>query len=291
MPKSNKSAVREFSERKNWPDIIVKGLEDFICILSTSGDIKWISPSTRWFSGSIETLEGHSFGNLVHPDDVNSVKQHLLDSRYSNGTKFVIHYRLRNEFIVKDGSGHEYPVIRDGYSIMEATGCAFESDIFVGDDTILVILNSKPYETLSAAELDSFIHLRFENELLRQNISSQDLQTSQITSSKIFKLASIPSFEYSEFSAEPFEGHVMQFLNDSNQLQKTGPDDIHKGVYDNKKQKVAAAAPSLVCTDCGTSNSPEWRKGPMGAKTLCNACGLRWSKRERALSKFNIVNN
>ncbi|PLN76395.1 hypothetical protein BDW42DRAFT_188697 [Aspergillus taichungensis] len=28
-----------------------------------------------------------------------------------------------------------------------------------------------------------------------------------------------------------------------------------------------------MCTDCGTSDSPEWRKGPEGPKTLCNACG------------------
>ncbi|KAK5797681.1 hypothetical protein VI817_003972 [Penicillium citrinum] len=28
-----------------------------------------------------------------------------------------------------------------------------------------------------------------------------------------------------------------------------------------------------VCGDCGTADSPEWRKGPGGPKTLCNACG------------------
>jgi DNA-directed RNA polymerase subunit RPC12/RpoP len=31
------------------------------------------------------------------------------------------------------------------------------------------------------------------------------------------------------------------------------------------------------CADCGTSDSPEWRKGPEGPKTLCNACGCKWS--------------
>ncbi|KAJ5296026.1 hypothetical protein PENANT_c021G08370 [Penicillium antarcticum] len=36
-----------------------------------------------------------------------------------------------------------------------------------------------------------------------------------------------------------------------------------------------------VCGDCGTADSPEWRKGPNGPKTLCNACGLRWSKKEK----------
>ncbi|CAO1629620.1 unnamed protein product [Jaminaea pallidilutea] len=52
---------------------------------------------------------------------------------------------------------------------------------------------------------------------------------------------------------------------------------------------AAAAAASLFadthpetgekrCTSCGTSNSPEWRKGPSGQKTLCNACGLRYSR-------------
>lgn len=31
-----------------------------------------------------------------------------------------------------------------------------------------------------------------------------------------------------------------------------------------------------VCSDCGTADSPEWRKGPNGPKTLCNACGCKF---------------
>jgi len=33
-----------------------------------------------------------------------------------------------------------------------------------------------------------------------------------------------------------------------------------------------------VCQSCKTSKTPEWRKGPCGAKTLCNRCGLRYSR-------------
>ncbi|CAG8500318.1 4677_t:CDS:2 [Paraglomus occultum] len=33
------------------------------------------------------------------------------------------------------------------------------------------------------------------------------------------------------------------------------------------------------CERCHTTNSPEWRRGPTGHKTLCNACGLRYSRR------------
>lgn len=52
---------------------------------------------------------------------------------------------------------------------------------------------------------------------------------------------------------------------------------------DNKKKKIKVAD-EFVCTDCGTLDSPEWRKGPSGPKTLCNACGLRWAKKEKKRS-------
>lgn len=45
--------------------------------------------------------------------------------------------------------------------------------------------------------------------------------------------------------------------------------------------KAASSAPQYVCVTCGRTDSPEWRKGPLGAKTLCNACGLRWAKRNQ----------
>ena len=32
------------------------------------------------------------------------------------------------------------------------------------------------------------------------------------------------------------------------------------------------------CTWCGITSSPEWRPGPTGKKTLCNACGLKFSR-------------
>lgn len=32
------------------------------------------------------------------------------------------------------------------------------------------------------------------------------------------------------------------------------------------------------CRNCGALSTPQWRCGPEGPRTLCNACGVRWRK-------------
>ncbi|KAM7256780.1 hypothetical protein ACFE04_012521 [Oxalis oulophora] len=34
--------------------------------------------------------------------------------------------------------------------------------------------------------------------------------------------------------------------------------------------------PNRKCSHCETTETPQWRFGPMGPKTLCNACGVRY---------------
>lgn len=46
-----------------------------------------------------------------------------------------------------------------------------------------------------------------------------------------------------------------------------------------RKRKVSKMKVSTNgCAECGTMESPEWRGGPKGQSSLCNACGLRYSK-------------
>jgi len=42
---------------------------------------------------------------------------------------------------------------------------------------------------------------------------------------------------------------------------------------------------ALFCHNCKTKDTPEWRRGPMGAKTLCNACGIRWRLSQGEVAK------
>jgi hypothetical protein len=34
----------------------------------------------------------------------------------------------------------------------------------------------------------------------------------------------------------------------------------------------------MSCRQCGTTDTPLWRYGPEGSKSLCNACGIRWKR-------------
>jgi hypothetical protein len=52
----------------------------------------------------------------------------------------------------------------------------------------------------------------------------------------------------------------------------------------NQKGQAAAPAPAPArpvktsCRDCGTTSTPQWRCGPTGPRSLCNACGVRYKK-------------
>lgn len=49
----------------------------------------------------------------------------------------------------------------------------------------------------------------------------------------------------------------------------------------HRTNKLQRAAPPGRCHSCNRIDTPEWRRGPDGARTLCNACGLHYAKLER----------
>ncbi|KAM0963437.1 hypothetical protein COP2_023097 [Malus domestica] len=42
------------------------------------------------------------------------------------------------------------------------------------------------------------------------------------------------------------------------------------------KRTTGMAMIGRVCQHCGADETPQWRAGPLGPKTLCNACGVRY---------------
>lgn len=53
-----------------------------------------------------------------------------------------------------------------------------------------------------------------------------------------------------------------------------------------KKQKAAVKK----CTNCESTKTPQWREGPMGRATLCNACGVQYRK-GKLFSEYRPLKN
>ncbi len=74
---------------------------------------------------------------------------------------------------------------------------------------------------------------------------------------------------------------------------------IHDDVEDAKlgfsssdtKKRRGRAAPPGRCHSCNRAETPEWRRGPDGARTLCNACGLHYAKLTRKQTTANKTPN
>ncbi|KAL2222640.1 hypothetical protein M432DRAFT_12561 [Thermoascus aurantiacus ATCC 26904] len=72
-------------------------------------------------------------------------------------------------------------------------------------------------------------------------------------------------------------------------------DEQHVGMYPDEfkggggfagsdvKKRRGKAAPPGRCHSCNRAETPEWRRGPDGARTLCNACGLHYAKLTRKM--------
>lgn len=43
-----------------------------------------------------------------------------------------------------------------------------------------------------------------------------------------------------------------------------------------EKDMYSPSSRGRKCTHCASEKTPQWRTGPMGPKTLCNACGVRY---------------
>lgn len=58
-------------------------------------------------------------------------------------------------------------------------------------------------------------------------------------------------------------------------VKKTTPESTPHQKY---RKRAKRTQPPGRCLSCDSSDTPEWRRGPDGARTLCNACGLHYAK-------------
>lgn len=78
----------------------------------------------------------------------------------------------------------------------------------------------------------------------------------------------------SSLDGSPEEALIqLRYSDDSRRLLMKSETNVKIPKKRGRKKKA-----NTICTQCRLENTPEWRKGPEGSRTLCNACGLFYLK-------------
>ncbi|KAI8146082.1 hypothetical protein BJV82DRAFT_600382 [Fennellomyces sp. T-0311] len=274
----------EFTRRKNWSQSILDELRDIVHVLTAESNIVYCSPASSECLGyEPAEMTNHRFTEFIHVDDVDSFSRQFRASKDQMGSLKAV-FRMQG----KDGK----------YVMVETTG-HFYKNCFFGTTRVIPVTATRTME--------AFLELKMENEALKQKLhelEEEDSDTVEPTApfvytpgintsydiSETLSLFTGLHYEYGERSRGISMGLEGELLNITPERAGdlpsiVGPVDKEPAPEEhqrrNKKKRVEVEKQQRVCTGCGTTDSPEWRKGPMGSKTLCNACGLRWAKSQK----------
>ncbi|XP_073145350.1 GATA transcription factor 11-like [Henckelia pumila] len=76
-------------------------------------------------------------------------------------------------------------------------------------------------------------------------------------------------------SAKPGSGRTSNHQNIHKERNKLSGDAVYLLQSSDAGKQLHSGA-TKKCTHCEITKTPQWREGPLGPKTLCNACGVRY---------------
>ncbi|KZT26621.1 hypothetical protein NEOLEDRAFT_1132163 [Neolentinus lepideus HHB14362 ss-1] len=313
---TQKQAVFEFTRRKRWADLLITELSDAIILI--------LSPTAKvWFCGNaVSELLGWRDEELIDQDVTEFMN---ADDQVKFLTAFNDACRMRNELLCycRLKCKHEFSQDTRDYStspkevLFELKGYPH----FVADDVECQCFFSvaRPYPSRNTAMLNTFLELKIENERLQQRFNELQQRAAQKAGTQLtsegypgysnpvplaipMSLNSPEGYYSRQAVAGPqYDGNNLQGgyeigyrglpnYGASNRGLDAALGDDNDDSARRKRLKKTHLGDQHVCVTCGRTDSPEWRKGPQGPKTLCNACGLRWAKQQRKFDADPVEN-
>ncbi|KAM5531739.1 hypothetical protein V8D89_014588 [Ganoderma adspersum] len=258
--------VFEFTKRKRWADLLVTELNDTIVFVLSEACQVWYCGNavTELLGWRDEELVDSDLIDLMNAGDRVNFRTSFAES-VRGRTDMLAYARLqcKNEFYVSANLTSEPREVL--FEIRGRPHYLPES----GDFKCYFAM-AQPYPSRNTAMLNTFLELKMENERLQQRVAQLRVQSQALDG------AADSFFSTSDnFGVPAADGGRTNFELGVGSLVPDADDD------GPRKKLKRAAAEQHVCVTCGRTDSPEWRKGPHGPKTLCNACGLRWAKKAR----------
>ncbi|KAI0064728.1 hypothetical protein BV25DRAFT_1914409 [Artomyces pyxidatus] len=278
----------EFLRRKRWADLLVNELTEAVLLV--------FSPAytVHYSSRTIHELLGWSDDELLDGDLLEIMNGRDRDGFRATCRGAAAHRRPLQAFVrlrCKNfcGSADAKEVLFEiyGYPLFAA-----EEE----GECMCFYTIAKPNPSRKTATLNTMVELKRENDQLHKDLQalrsrSQELSVVQATQTgepydlddMSVQIATNLGLDTSgivrrEISRTSYLAPPQPLHEEPASQPPPGPDDDGD---ERKKRKVVTTSEMYVCNTCGRTDSPEWRKGPRGPKTLCNACGLRWAKKVR----------
>ncbi|KIM27538.1 hypothetical protein M408DRAFT_310866 [Serendipita vermifera MAFF 305830] len=296
-------AIFEFTKRKRWADVLVSELVNVaILVLSQSGAIIHVDAAVHAVTGySEEQLLGKNFSDILHEGDTLAFFQAFEDCIAAT-RELTFYLRIRA------------PDRRDqSVRLIEFKANPYSAPGPRGPECLCVYAMLAPYPSVVVSDLDDFLALKTENAQLEHRIEAfksgnpdwsdgDSLSESELdeiyvprtgdtivdqseralaqVSAALESTGALPSASAATTAAATAAAAATNKTAPNN----TSGDDAASNNTDKnqqepqkkKKRRLTDLAQGRTCTMCGRTNSPEWRRGPAGPKSLCNSCGLRF---------------
>ncbi|KAI8887526.1 hypothetical protein K501DRAFT_330551 [Backusella circina FSU 941] len=116
------------------------------------------------------------------------------------------------------------------------------------------------------------------------NVMETEVYASSLLDGRSDTVVRLPSIQELDMMIDSVD-HVV--LDDKNWSPSPSPAPVTPTCMTQRTLKQRRLYPALPeprqhppaqCHSCKSMDTPEWRKGPLGPRTLCNACGLIWIK-------------
>ncbi|XP_028777814.1 GATA transcription factor 12-like [Neltuma alba] len=162
----------------------------------------------------------------------------------------------------------------------------FSSDLCVPSDDMAELewlsnIGEESFSSEDLQKLELISGIKARNEEASESRELQHPEETNRNNVMLNRQVSVPAKARSKRSRGPPCNWTSRLLALSPTSSSSEPDIVlptqpGKSVTRRKENGDEGSGEGRKCLHCATDKTPQWRTGPMGPKTLCNACGVRY---------------
>ncbi|GAA5815451.1 hypothetical protein MFLAVUS_008961 [Mucor flavus] len=318
---NNNANPGEFTRRKNWSQSVLESVRDIVHVLNDDLRIIYSSDATIEFLGyKPAELVQHVFTEFIHVDDIDMFVREFRATKLSMQTFRTTYRFLRKDgkytMLETRGRFHKGSFFGSARKMPSGVANAIDSflDLKMENETLKnklrLLKNQHDTREPSAGNKQSSINTELMTTGTDEEGSSDEYDSFNIPANgtNVYTQGVNSNYNISE-SLSLFTGlrydmgersvgislgsesgdlttvgtnHPV-IVSNANNLTERGQITDRPRLGKKQKRVDTGAQEPRICTDCGTTEAPEWRRGPNGPKTAiyrlqCNTQSYDWGK-------------